>query len=56
MLENDENEIETFIMLRRMALLAWVGSHIETPEASSLAPDFSKITVQIAENYLKNFS
>ena len=54
--ENDENEIETFIMLRRMALLAWVGSHIETPEASSLAPDFSKITVQIAENYLKKFS
>ena len=54
--EIDENEIDTFVMLRRMALLAWVGSHIETPEASSLAPDFSKITVQIAEKYLAKFS
>ena len=34
----DEAEIETFIMLRRMALLAWIGSHIEAPEPQELAP------------------
>ena len=30
--EEDEAEIDTFIMLRRMALLAWISSHIEAPE------------------------
>ena len=26
----DEEEIDSFIVLRRMALLAWIGSHGET--------------------------
>ncbi len=34
----DEAEIDTFVMLRRMALLAWIGSHIEAPEPQALAP------------------
>ena len=45
--ENDENEIETFIMLRRMALLAWVGSHIETPEAVLWPQIFQKLRFKL---------
>ena len=36
----DAAEIDTFIMLRRMALLAWIGSRIEAPEPQALAPGF----------------
>ena len=35
----EEAEIDTFIMLRRMALLAWIGTHIQAPEPQALAPD-----------------
>jgi len=46
-------EIETFIMLRRMALLAWIGSHIEAPEAQKLAPEFASVTAKIGKLYLE---
>ena len=48
----DEAEIETFIMLRRMALLAWIGSHIEAPEPQELAPGFAATTARLGEAYL----
>ncbi|QCO57879.1 aminoglycoside phosphotransferase (plasmid) [Pseudorhodobacter turbinis] len=48
----DEAEIDTFIMLRRMALLAWIGSHIEAPEPQMLAPDFAARTLVLAQRYL----
>ncbi|MEM7732103.1 MAG: phosphotransferase [Pseudomonadota bacterium] len=48
----DEAEIDTFIMLRRMALLAWIGSHIEAPEPQALAPHFAEGTAQLAKSYL----
>lgn len=48
----DEAEIDTFIMLRRMALLAWIGSHIEAPEPQALAPHFAHGTAQLAQDYL----
>ncbi len=41
---DDEASIETMIMLRRMALLAWIGSHIEAPEPQALAPKFAAAT------------
>ena len=50
----DEREIETFVMLRRMALLAWIGSHIEAPEPQRYAPTFAKKTVMLGRNYLEN--
>jgi len=49
----DEAEIETFIMLRRMALLAWIGSHIEAPEPQELAPGFAATTVRLGQAYLE---
>jgi len=51
----DEAEIDTFIMLRRMALMAWIGSHSEVEFAQQLAPDFAKNTVALADNYLRQF-
>ena len=53
--QDDEFEIDTFIMLRRFALLAWIGSHIEAPEAQALAPGFAQITADLANIYLEKF-
>lgn len=48
----DEAEIETFIMMRRMALLAWIGSHIEAPEPQAMAPHFAVDTALLAKAWL----
>ena len=40
----DEFEIDTFIVMRRLALLAWIGSHREVDTAKELAPNFAKVT------------
>ena len=48
---DDEREIDTFIMLRRMALLAWIGSHDGVDVARALAPDFATVTATLAESY-----
>ena len=48
----DEAEIDTFIMLRRMALLAWIGSHIEAPEPQELAPGFAATTARLGQAWL----
>ena len=53
---DEEDEIDTFIMLRRMALLAWIGSHIEAPEPKALAPHFAEGTAAFGERYLTRFS
>lgn len=48
----DEAEIDTLVMLRRMALLAWIGSHIDAPEPKALAPDFAANTAKLARDWL----
>lgn len=48
----EEFELDTFIMLRRMALLAWIGSHIEAPEPQELAPGFAATTARLGQDYL----
>ncbi len=52
----DEHEIDTFVMLRRMALLAWIGSHIEAPEPQAMAPHFAANTAKLAREYIERFS
>jgi Ser/Thr protein kinase RdoA (MazF antagonist) len=54
--DEDEAEIDTFVMLRRMALLAWIGSHIEAPEPQKLAPAFAAVTADLARDYLDHFA
>ena len=49
----EEFEIDTFIMLRRMALLAWIGSHIEAPEPQALAPGFADTTARLGTDFLR---
>lgn len=49
----EEAEIDTFVMLRRMALLAWIGSHAEVDTAKELAPNFAEGTAGLAEEYLR---
>ncbi|WP_246717326.1 phosphotransferase enzyme family protein [Oricola nitratireducens] len=49
----EEAEIDTFVMMRRMALLAWIGSHIEAPEPQALAPGFAATTARLGQDYLE---
>lgn len=48
----EEREIDTFIMLRRMALLAWIGSHIEAPEPQAMAPHFARVSAELGRAWL----
>ena len=50
--EEDEQEMDSFVMLRRMALLAWIGSHAETDLARDQAPHFALGSAEIARKYL----
>jgi Ser/Thr protein kinase RdoA (MazF antagonist) len=52
----DEGEIPTFVMLRRLLLVAWIGSHHETELAKSMGLPYTEGTVGLCENYLKQFS
>ncbi len=49
----DIDEVDSFIMLRRMALLAWIGSHIEAPEPQALADGFASATSELGQKYLE---
>lgn len=53
--DEDALEIDSFIMLRRMALLAWIGSHIEAPEPQALAVGFARVTAELGKVYLQSF-
>jgi len=50
--EEDVAEIDTFIMMRRLALLAWIGSHIEVDTAKELAPVFAPVSAELAGEFL----
>ncbi|GHA36730.1 aminoglycoside phosphotransferase [Devosia pacifica] len=46
--------MDCMLILRRMALLAWIGSHAETELAQKHRPGFAEGTAMLAENYLAN--
>ncbi len=50
--KSDIELVDSMVMLRRFALLAWVGSHAETELAAGLAPDFAAISAKIAQKYV----
>lgn len=54
--EEDEREIQTFVMLRRLLLVAWIGSHSETELAQSMGVDYTRETVPLCERYLAEFT
>ena len=51
----DENEIPTFIILRRILLTAWLASHFDTPTGQELGPTYTDGTVVLAEKYLRQY-
>ncbi len=52
----DESEIPTFVMLRRLLLVAWIGSHSETELAQSMGLDYTQETEGLCETYTGQFS
>jgi Ser/Thr protein kinase RdoA (MazF antagonist) len=50
-----EDEIPTFIMLRRMAEIAWLGTRRHLQFAQSLGPGFTTDSCHLAEDYLRRY-
>jgi Ser/Thr protein kinase RdoA (MazF antagonist) len=51
----EEAEIDTFVMLRRLLLVAWIGSHSETELAQSMGVAYTRDTIPLCERYLSRF-
>jgi Ser/Thr protein kinase RdoA (MazF antagonist) len=51
----DEAEIPTFVMLRRLLLIAWIGSHSDTDLARSMGAHYTHATDDLCEDYLNTF-
>src|SRR5262249_26304190 len=49
-----EAELRTFVMFRRLLLLAWIGSHGSVDVAQELAPTYAVGTCALAEEYLSS--
>jgi Ser/Thr protein kinase RdoA (MazF antagonist) len=49
----EKEEIPTFVMLRRLLLVAWVGSHADTDLARSLGVTYTDQTVGLCSAYLR---
>jgi Ser/Thr protein kinase RdoA (MazF antagonist) len=52
----DEAEIPTFVMMRRLLLVAWIGSHAGTELAQSMGAAYTEGSCALAERYLSRFS
>ncbi len=48
----DEAELPTFIMLRRLLLVAWIGSHSSTETAQAMGEEYTATSCRLAEHYL----
>ena len=48
--------IPTFIMMRRLLLVAWIGSHAGTELAQSMGARYTEGSCALAEQYLTRFS
>lgn len=48
-------EIPTFLMLRRLMIVAWTESHAETPTAAEYGPRLGATSPAAAEAYLRDF-
>lgn len=52
LLQADEAEIPTFIMFRRLLLVAWIGTRRDTELAKSMGVAYSEGTVALCEKFL----
>jgi Ser/Thr protein kinase RdoA (MazF antagonist) len=51
----DEAELPSFVLLRRLLLVAWIGSHSDTDLAQEMGEEFTRISCDLAEDYLTRF-
>ena len=51
----DEAEIWTFILFRRLLLVAWIGSHNAVEIARELGSGYTRDSCELAEGYLSRF-
>jgi Ser/Thr protein kinase RdoA (MazF antagonist) len=51
----EEAELPTFVLLRRLLLVAWIGSHAETEQARAMGPEYTSGSCELAEGYLGRF-
>ncbi|WP_078115869.1 phosphotransferase enzyme family protein [Clostridium beijerinckii] len=54
--KEDINEIDTFIMQRRLQLMAWLASHHESDPVIELSKGFTEGTAVLAEKYLEKYA
>jgi Ser/Thr protein kinase RdoA (MazF antagonist) len=50
----EEAELPTFVLLRRLLLVAWIGSHADTALARSMGAPFTGRSCDLAEDYLSS--
>lgn len=50
--KEQRQEADTLIMLRRLTLLAWIGTHSETALAAEVMSGFAEATAMLAERFL----
>lgn len=48
----DETELPTFVMMRRLLLVAWIGSHAGTDLARDMGEEYTRGSCELAETYL----
>lgn len=53
--EEEENEIQTFVMVRRLLLTAWIASHSDTELAQAQGLEYTRGTCALAEDYLGRY-
>jgi len=51
----DEAEIPTFVLMRRLLLVAWIGSHSGTDLSRSMGAEYTAGSLELAESYLSRF-
>lgn len=52
----DERELATFVVMRRLLLVAWIGSHSGTDLARSMGTAYTAGSCDLAEEYLSRFA
>jgi Ser/Thr protein kinase RdoA (MazF antagonist) len=52
----EEAELPTFVLLRRLLLVAWIGSHHDTELAQEMGAEFTRVSCDLAEDYLSRFT
>ncbi len=53
--DEEETEIPTFLMLRRITALAWMGSHSDTDLAQEQGAAYTDATLTLADRFLSHF-